>query len=242
MQLFAKTDKGMVRNTNQDSFAVNTLPGDSAVAIVCDGMGGASAGDIASKTACEVISQYVLKSYTTSMTSEDIAKLLKNAIISANFEVFSLSKSDENLRGMGTTVVAAIVNEQQTVICNIGDSRAYLLNADGLRQITRDHSMVQSLVESGKLSQEEANTHPKKNIITRALGVEENLLIDSFCIDLTSNDKLLLCTDGLSNYVTSDEILQIVCDNSSDKAVEILIDKANLAGGRDNITAVLIDR
>lgn len=242
MLLFAKTDKGKVRSTNQDSFAVNTLPGNSALAVVCDGMGGASAGDIASKTACEVISQYVLKSYTTSMTSEDIAKLLKNAIVSANIEVFFLSKNNESLRGMGTTVVAAIITEQEAVICNIGDSRAYLLNENQLKQITRDHSIVQSLVESGKLSQEEANTHPEKNIITRALGVEENLLIDSFCIDFTSNDKLLLCTDGLSNYVTSDNVLRIVRDNDSDKAVEILIDEANLAGGRDNITAVLISR
>ena len=242
MLLFAKTDKGMVRSSNQDSFAVNTLPGNAAIAIVCDGMGGASAGDIASKTACEVILQYVLKSYTTSMTSENIARLLKNAIISANFEVFSLSKSDDNLRGMGTTVVAAIVNEQQAVICNIGDSRAYLSNDNELRQITRDHSMVQSLVASGKLSPEEASKHPQKNVITRALGVEENLLIDSFCVDFSSDDKLLLCTDGLSNYVSSDDVLQIIRENDSDKVVEILIDEANSAGGRDNITAVLISR
>ena len=242
MRLFAKTDKGKVRSINQDCFAVNALPDGSAVAVVCDGMGGASAGDIASKTACEIISQYVLKSFTKAMSSENITNLLKNAILSANFNVFTLSKKDEKLQGMGTTVVAVIANENRAVVCNVGDSRAYLVSENELKQITRDHSVVQTLVESGKISPEEANQHPKKNIITRALGVEENLLIDSFCINLNSNNKLLLCTDGLSNYVGSDNILRVVNDNDSDKAVEVLIQEANFAGGKDNITAVIVSQ
>ncbi len=242
MRLFAKTDKGKVRSINQDSFAVNVLPDGSAVAVVCDGMGGASAGDIASKTACEIISQYVLKSFTKTMSSEDITNLLKNAILSANINVFTLSNKDENLHGMGTTVVAALVNENRAIVCNVGDSRAYLVNENELKQITRDHSVVQTLIESGKISPEEANQHPKKNIITRALGVEENLLIDSFCVNLNSNDKLLLCTDGLSNFVGSDNILRVVNNNDSNKAVEILIQEANFAGGKDNITAVIVSQ
>ena len=240
MQLFAKTDKGKVRSVNQDSFATNVLADGSVLAVVCDGMGGASAGDIASKTACEIISQYVTNAYSKSMNSEAIAKLLQNAILSANVNVFSLSQKDENLHGMGTTVVATIANDNRAIVCNVGDSRAYLLSNDTLKQITRDHSMVQSLVESGKLSPEEAIAHPKKNIITRALGVEENLIIDNFCVDIDAENKLLLCSDGLSNCVAEENILSIVNNNALDKAVDILIQEANFAGGKDNITAVIV--
>lgn len=239
MRIFAKTDKGKVRSVNQDAFAANVLSGGAAFAVVCDGMGGASAGDIASKAAVEIISQYVLASYNPSMTSDDIIKLLSNAIASANIEVYTLSKKDEQLNGMGTTAVAAIVREQQAVICNVGDSRAYLI-ADELKQLTRDHSVVQSLVESGKLSPEQAQIHPEKNIITRALGVEENVLTDSYCVDLGENDKILLCTDGLSNYANENSILRIVKDNALDKITDLLIKEANNGGGRDNITAAII--
>lgn len=239
MRIFAKTDKGKVRSVNQDAFAANVLSGGAAFAVVCDGMGGASAGDIASKTAVEIISQYVLASYNPSMTSDDIIKLLSNAIASANIEVYTLSKKDEQLNGMGTTAVAAIVREQQAVICNVGDSRAYLI-ADELKQLTRDHSVVQSLVESGKLSPEQAQIHPEKNVITRALGVEENVLTDSYCVDLGENDKILLCTDGLSNYANENSILRIVKDNALDKITDLLIKEANNGGGRDNITAAII--
>ena len=239
MQIFAKTDIGRVRNINQDAFYINTLPSGLVFAVVCDGMGGASAGDIASKTAVEIISQYVLNGYNPSMTSEDIARLIDNAITSANIEVFALSRKDERLSGMGTTVVAAIACDSYAVICNVGDSRAYLLN-NTLKQITRDHSVVQSLVESGELSTEEARVHPEKNVITRALGVEENILIDNYCINIEKNDKLLLCTDGLSNFVTPEGILCIVNNNALDNVTDLLIKQANQNGGMDNITAAVI--
>ncbi len=239
MQIFAKTDKGKVRSINQDAFYINTLSDGSALAVVCDGMGGASAGDIASKTAVEIISQYVLNGYNPSMSSEAIIRLLDNAIVSANLEVFAVSQKDEQLRGMGTTAVVAVARNNEAIICNVGDSRAYLINNE-LKQITRDHSVVQSLVESGKLSPEEARVHPEKNVITRALGVEENVLTDSYCIDIAENNKLLLCTDGLSNYADADSILRIVNDNALDKVTDLLIKEANLGGGRDNITAAVI--
>lgn len=239
MQLFAKTDVGKVRSINQDAFYINTLPNGAALAIVCDGMGGASAGDIASKTAIEIISHYIINAYNPAMSSEDIKRLLDNAISSANLEVYTLSQKDEQLLGMGTTVVAAIVNENQAVICNVGDSRAYLIN-EGMLQITRDHSMVQSLVEIGKLSPEEARVHPEKNVITRALGVEENILTDSYHIEFNQDDKLLLCSDGLTNYADEESILRIVNDNALDKTTDLLINQAILGGGRDNITAAVI--
>ncbi len=239
MRIFAKTDKGKVRSINQDAYVANVLSGGAALAVVCDGMGGASAGDIASKTAVEVISQYVLNAYNPSMTSQDITRLLNNAITSANIEIFALSQKDEKLSGMGTTAVVAVVREDQAIICNIGDSRAYRVS-DTLEQITRDHSVVQSLVESGKLSPEEARVHPEKNVITRALGVEENVLTDSYCIDIGDNDKILLCTDGLSNYADAECILRIVKGNALDKITDLLINEANLGGGKDNITAAVI--
>ena len=239
MRIFAKTDRGKVRSVNQDAFAANVLAGGAAFAVVCDGMGGASAGDIASKTAVEIISQYVLAAYTSSMTSDDIIKLLNNAITSANIEVYTLSKKDEQLNGMGTTAVAAVVNEHQAVICNVGDSRAYLIG-DELQQLTRDHSVVQSLVERGKLSPEHAQVHPEKNVITRALGVEENVLTDSYCVEIGENDKILLCTDGLSNYADANSILRIAKNNALDKITDLLIKEANNGGGRDNITAAVI--
>lgn len=239
MQVFAKTDKGKVRSINQDAFYINTLSDGAVLAVVCDGMGGASAGDIASKTAVEIISQYVLNSYNPSMTSDDITRLLDNAIASANFEVFTLSQKDEQLNGMGTTAVVAVVREAQAIICNVGDSRAYLI-ANELKQLTRDHSVVQSLVESGKLSPEQAQIHPEKNVITRALGVEENVLTDSYCVEIGENDKVLLCTDGLSNYADANSILRIAKDNALDKITDLLIKEANNGGGRDNITAAVI--
>ena len=239
MRIFAKTDKGKVRSINQDAYAANVLSDGSAFVVVCDGMGGASAGDIASKTAIEVISQYILNGYNPKMSSDDIQRLLDNAIASANLEVYSLAQKDQQLQGMGTTVVAAIVSETQAVICNVGDSRAYLLN-DQISQITRDHTMVQSLVELGKLSEEEAKNHPEKNIITRALGVEENILTDSYFIDITEDDKILLCTDGLTNYASEDKILNIIQKNVLDKVSSLLIDEANNGGGRDNITVAVV--
>lgn len=239
MRIFAKTDTGKVRSINQDAYSVNVLPDGTALAVVCDGMGGANAGDIASKTAVDVISTYILNAYTPNLTIEQITRLMGNAISSANMEVYSISKKDEQLRGMGTTVVVAIVRDKQAVICSIGDSRAYLIR-DGITQITKDHSMVQSLIESGKISPEEARLHPEKNVITRALGVENNVLIDSYCLDIDKNDKILLCTDGLSNCVDNNLLLRIIKNNLPSNAVELLIEQANHGGGRDNITAAII--
>lgn len=239
MRIFAKTDIGKLRTVNQDAYAAKILSDGAAFAVVCDGMGGANAGDIASKTAVEIISQYVVSSYVPTMDADDILKLVENAITSANIEIYDMSKKDERLSGMGTTAVVAIVKQNQAYICNIGDSRAYIIG-DSLKQITRDHSVVQNLVESGKLSPEEARVHPKKNVITRALGVEDNVLTDVYSIGFSDKDIILLCTDGLSNYVESKKIFETVKNSALDKITELLICEANNGGGRDNITAAVI--
>lgn len=239
MQIFADTDIGKLRDINQDAFAVKTLPDGAALAIVCDGMGGANAGDVASKTAVDVILQYILASYSPTMNSDAVIKLITSAIASANLEIYNLSISNDNLKGMGTTAVVAVVREGISLICNIGDSRAYIFD-NGLKQITRDHSVVQSLVESGKLSPEQARIHPEKNVITRALGVEENVLPDSYAVSIDKNSKILLCTDGMSNFVSENQIFEILNNNNIDKVTDLLIDQANRSGGRDNITVAVI--
>lgn len=239
MRIFAKTDIGKVRAVNQDAYVTKVVSGNAAFAVVCDGMGGANAGDIASSTASQIIYQYFLNAYSPNMSSEDIIKLLNNAITSANIEVFSLAQNNDDLKGMGTTVVAALITDTQAIICNIGDSRAYLINNE-IKQVTRDHSIVQTLLETGKLSPEEARTHPKKNVITRALGVEDTVLCDNYCISLDKDDLVLLCTDGLTNFVAPDDILQIIKNNELEKTTDLLINQANLNGGRDNITAAVV--
>lgn len=239
MQIFAKTDKGKVRSTNQDSFYINTLSDGSALAVVCDGMGGANAGDVASRTAVEIISNYVVNSYSPTMNFDDTVKLITNAVMSANIEIFDMSQKNELLKGMGTTAVISVVRDDSAVICNVGDSRAYLVNGE-LKQITRDHSVVQSLVESGDLLPEQAINHPEKNVITRALGVEENVITDSYIVDFNKDSKILLCTDGMSNFVSSETLLKIINNNETDKITALLIDEANFGGGKDNITVAVI--
>lgn len=239
MQIFANTDTGRVRSINQDAFCINTLSDGVSLAIVCDGMGGANAGDIASKTAVDIVSKYILNSYAPAMDTDQITRIMGNAIASANMEIYISSQKDAQYDGMGTTIVAAFVRGSEAVICSVGDSRAYLIGED-IVQITRDHSVVQTLVESGKLSPEEAKVHPEKNVITRALGVDNDVLVDSYCVELDSTDKILLCTDGLSNYVDKDDIMRIVNDNEPKDVANLLIEQANNGGGRDNITAAVI--
>ena len=239
MQIFSKIDIGNKRNTNQDAYITAILPDSAVLAVVCDGMGGANGGDVASRTATELICEYVKNSYNSAQSNDRLLELLKNAVLSANLEIYELACKNEDLSGMGTTVVAAIIKPQTALICNVGDSRAYLIEED-IAQITRDHSVVQSLIEKGELTAEEARVHPKKNIITRALGVEENVMPDLYEIEFGENSRLLLCTDGLSNFVKETEILNTFNNNQTKDIAEILVDKANAAGGGDNITAIVV--
>ncbi len=241
MQIFSKIDIGRVRSSNQDAYFTGELSDGSAFVVVCDGMGGANAGNIASETAVKGISEYILKSYRTSMDTTDIEKLLINAISSANIQIYDMSLKRPELSGMGTTAVVAVVKQSNVVIAHVGDSRAYIIG-DGIIQLTRDHSVVQSLVESGKLTQSEAKVHPKKNVITRALGAEENVVCDSDIIDIQEGQTLLVCTDGLSNFVEASDILRIFKKNKIEKVASILVDTANQNGGGDNIAVVTVTR
>lgn len=239
MKIHSKTDIGRARSTNQDSFFAGRI-GESAVfAVVCDGMGGANAGNVASENAVRCISDYIVRSYRAEMTSDSVEQMLKNAVASANIELYDMSVGNPVYNGMGTTAVLALVKGTTAVIAHVGDSRIYLLN-NGVKQLTRDHSVVQSLIESGKITSEDAKVHPRKNVITRAVGAEENIAVDTAVLTLEDNDALLLCTDGLTNFLSDGDILELFKSNPQELLPEKLIDAANSNGGGDNITAVVL--
>ena len=237
---FGKTDVGLMRTINNDSIFVSTQPIGKLpnLFIVADGMGGHKAGDVASR---EAIERFVKYACTTHMS--DPANILDAGIISVNKDIFDMANSNRDYSCMGTTFVAASLVENHVYIANVGDSRLYLIGRD-IRQITRDHSLVEDMVRMGVLEREEARTHYKKNVITKAIGVADDKTStpDIFEIEVENGDKLLLCSDGLTNMVEDYDIKKIVKDNDSiEDAVRELIKQANENGGKDNISAILIE-
>ena len=238
MKTFSKTDIGRKREVNQDYVFVSDQPVGNIpnLLIVADGMGGHNAGDYASKFVVQVLKKELAKS-----REDGPRAMLKKAIASANHQLIAESKTDAKLEGMGTTLVAATVIEHTLYFANVGDSRLNLLN-DEIIQLSKDHSLVQEMVRLGGLNAEEAKHHPDKNIITRAIGVKEDIEIDFFEYRLKKGDIILMCTDGLSNMVEDEEIFQIV-RSSRDvvEAVEQLIERANSNGGKDNIGVIVAE-
>ena len=237
MQVFGKTDRGIIREENQDDFAIGTA-GEYCWAAVCDGMGGANGGKVASSMAAERFKKTVAQFDFRSASSVSIQRMFDSAITSANVLIYDRASSDSELEGMGTTVVAAVVGASSAYIAHVGDSRAYLISENEIKRITRDHSVVQTLVDNGTITDEEARLHEKKNLITRAVGVDTDVDIEFDEIGVSDGDIILLCSDGLSNMLTDSEIKDIVL--SGENAESRLIEAANAAGGTDNITAVLI--
>ena len=238
MKYFLETDRGKRRAVNQDSCAVFCPDAQSCFAIVCDGMGGANAGEIASAMVVENVVSRIKAGWREGMSDESVQNLMLTSITAASINVYDQSVSDEKYSGMGTTVVACAVKGDRAIIAHAGDSRAYICDESELRVITKDHSLVQELVDLGQITKEEAKSHPRKNYITRALGVDESVEIDFNRLFLSENEKLLLCTDGLTNFVPEEDILQILHD-APDPAKR-LVEAANANGGGDNITAVVI--
>ncbi len=237
MEIYGQTNIGLVRASNQDSFKIGRFPSGSVWAVVCDGMGGASGGDIASKMAVDLIAERIVNNYHDNMKHISISNLLESAINFANIKIYDLAREDKTLTGMGTTVVAAIVRQGEVFISHAGDSRAYIIG-DEVKQITTDHSIVQEMLDRGEITSDEAKNHPIKNYITRALGVSDRINVDFTSEIFSDNDVLLLCTDGLSNAVESNDIKDIIV-KADDNVAQSLVDKANENGGRDNITVVL---
>lgn len=240
MRIISKTDVGKVRTSNQDSYAAGEFQNGVAWAVVCDGMGGNAGGNIASSTAVKSISEKITMGYRDGMTSSSIKNLLITAITNANYEVYDMANANAELKGMGTTVVAAIITPGTVYVSHVGDSRAYLVSKSEIRQITKDHSVVQDMVEKGEITPDEAKSHPRKNLITRALGVDEEVKADFLAEDTTSDDVLLICTDGLTNFVDQSDIYRVVCDEPYTDFADTLVDMANKNGGADNITVVAV--
>ncbi len=240
MKLIAKTDKGLVRSTNQDAYITGELSDDVVVAVVCDGMGGAKGGNIASSLAVKLIYEQISAQFREDMQSKSVKNMLESVINAANAGVHNIARSNSELDGMGTTVVVAIINKNTAYIAHAGDSRAYLINKNGLERLTHDHSVVQQLVDSGRITQQEAMNHPRSNIITRALGVDDYVDIDFAEYSFSKGDCLLICTDGLTNSLSDEDIAKIASDTRFYLLAEVLVDSAKNQGGRDNITVVTI--
>ena len=240
MNALGKTDVGLRRHENQDTFAVETI-GKSVAAVVCDGMGGAEGGQIASTLAVETFLKELRALLREDMSVEQLRELASFCVAQANTAVYERALEDD-CRGMGTTLVSAVAGEKGTVVCNVGDSRAYLIRGGEITRITHDHSVVQTLVESGNITAEEARTHPNRNLITRALGTEEVTQCDAFEVTFQRGDKLLLCTDGLVVTATDEDICRAVCSGkSSEQNLDELIALAKALGAPDNVTVVLVD-
>ncbi|MBQ5824149.1 MAG: Stp1/IreP family PP2C-type Ser/Thr phosphatase [Clostridia bacterium] len=241
MRITAKTDIGLVRTDNQDSYSAGELSGGVAWAVVCDGMGGAAGGSVASSTSVKMISHTINECYRDGMKPSSIYNMFESAIAGANACLYDKAKSDDSLAGMGTTCVAAIVANSRVYVAHVGDSRAYRISEkNGISQLTRDHSMVQDLVENGSITADEAKTFPGKNIITRAIGVDSRVAVDFVEDDFEEGDILLLCTDGLTNFVEDEAILSASAETDFFEYAERLVEMANKNGGGDNITVVSI--
>lgn len=240
MKIVARTDKGVVRDNNQDSYTTIELDGGAVLAVVCDGMGGAAEGALASSEAVRIIRESIAERFLCGMSDISIKTLLVSAIENANKHIYSLSQTDESYDGMGTTAVVALAANSFVYIAHAGDSRAYKITDGELLQLTRDHSVVQNMLENGEITPEEAAEHPSKHIITRALGVDDFIRVD-FCQETFEDDEvLILCSDGLTNYSNPDDILRLTSDGCYYKYADRLVNLANQNGGGDNVTVVAV--
>ena len=241
MQSWGLSDQGCVRKQNQDAYHIEKLYRNSLLCVVCDGMGGAKSGNIASTLAVDVFVEEVRRTWTPGIPLDKLEQMLRGAVKLANFTVFDQSQQFEEFDGMGTTLVAVLVSGRRATVVNVGDSRAYKVDSDGIRQITRDHSLVQMMVDRGELSPEIARTYPGKNFITRAIGTETMVECDMYHFDVRKGDFLLLCSDGLSNTMDEQEMLfEIVHGVKKQHCCKRLLDIAKNRGAPDNVTSVLI--
>ncbi len=234
-----KTDKGIVREINQDGYFVTAFDENTCFAVVCDGMGGPKAGDIASEMAIKNISERFVSAWRKDISPSSVRNLITTAFSAANILIFDEAQDNKDYEGMGTTAVAVYISDCYALIANVGDSRAYLAG-DTISQITKDHSLMQELIDTGKLDEVDAKYFPYKNLITRALGIKEHIEIDFYEVNVNENDSILLCSDGLTNYVGDNDILKIINESEINKTAENLVDAANSNGGGDNITVVVL--
>ena len=241
MQCWGLTDPGCVRAQNQDVYQIEKLDGSPMLCLVCAGMGGAKSGNVASSRAADVFVQEVRRNWKYGLSDERIDQILQSAAKLANFTVYDQARQFEEFNGMGTTLVAALVHGKKATVIHVGDSRAYAITRDGIRQLTKDHSVVQMMLERGELTPEQARTYPGKNLITRAIGTEGIIQSDLTHLTLEKGDSLLLCSDGLSNTMDEQEILfEVVHGVNKQYCCQRLLDIAKNRGAPDNVTSVFM--
>jgi len=257
IRLFGRTDVGQIREHNEDNFLIADLTRRSRTLLesdreqtvgewgsvmgVCDGMGGAAAGEIASQLAVDIIFERLIQGEPPA-EHDDLARRLVHAVEEAGIRIFSEAKADRTRRGMGTTATIAALVDSRLFVAQVGDSRAYVLRGDRLVQVSRDQSLVNQLIEAGQLTEEEAETFEHNNIILQALGTAETVQVDLTYVDLERGDRLLLCSDGLSGMVRTDELREVLISQKDPlDACKELTERANRAGGHDNITVIVAD-
>lgn len=240
MKIEGKTDVGLKRPNNEDDFICRVLSDEIGYTVVCDGMGGVAGGALASKLAISAVSAALDTQDLSKLTDLKIKQLLISAVRQANRIIHERAGRDKALTGMGTTIVVAVVYGRVLHLCHVGDSRAYLFANGILTQLTKDHSIVQTMVDTGELTRDEARTHPGRNILEKAVGVNDEIVGDYSCLALRPEDLLLVCTDGLTNFATDQEIAEIMQRYSPEKIPGELINTANTNGGGDNVTAVVV--
>ncbi len=240
MNVVALTDKGLVREQNQDSI-FSSEESDMPIFIIADGMGGHKAGEIASSEAIDLIKEFFLKNKKKLISKKNILKIIDLSIQNANIHLHKKSLEILEYSGMGTTISLCFIYKSHIFIGHVGDSRIYKIKDNKIEQLTEDHSLVNELIKKGKITKEEAINHPKKNVIMRAVGTSEEIEVDLSESKFTKGDKLLLCTDGLTNMLSEEDILSILEQNKSLQNIgQELIEKAKENGGYDNISLIII--
>ncbi len=240
MEIYLKSDIGLVRKTNQDACKCGSFEDDVLWAVVCDGMGGANAGNIASSLAVETIASKLKEKYSKDLNEEEIYTLLIKSVKYTNNLLYEKQLEKPEYEGMGTTLELVLINSNKICAVHVGDSRVYLIRDKKIKQLTVDHSLVQEMVDSGQITQEEAQTHPKRHLITRALGVYPQVRLDYIETSLEKNDIIIMCTDGLTNYLSPQQLVEYVAERNGRVLVKKLVEKAKELGGSDNITVSVI--
>lgn len=240
MFVVAKSDVGMTRRENQDRFCVKIIDDETVAAVVCDGMGGAQSGGLASELAANVVFDRLVLNYRSDADDNSIRNTIITALSAANTLVYEKSKENEDNKGMGTTCVGSLIMKDKAYIASVGDSRAYLLDENGIKQITNDHTIVEILYEQGKIEKDDKNNHEMSHIITKAIGTEPDLEPDYFEVELKENSIILICSDGLTNYCSDELIYSLVYNKDLESSLNDLINYANDKGGKDNITVAII--
>lgn len=242
MKIFGKTDIGRGRDTNQDCYYLNRFSADIGFTVVCDGMGGHNCGNVASELVCNCLTEELTHGFVElEITEKTVQSYLLKAVSKANNIVYGKALLSSDYDGMGTTLVAAVVINGRAHIVHVGDSRVYLYRDENLKQITVDHSLVQELFAQGRITKKEMENHPQKNMITRVIGVGASVDVDYLEVDFNKGDVIMLCSDGLTNMCSDEVIRNLISDEIGQECPDKLIKRANKAGGRDNITVVVID-